>query len=265
MRAVGIGAMVDAQAMPVLHQFRASHYNDKVRWALAHKGIAHRRVSYLPGPHRVPIARMTGQTSTPVLEIDGQVVAGSARIIDLLEQRFPQKSLYPWARTALDQALAIQERFDREVGPATRTVAFTAFVDDLGYVARLFGHGEHPLKLAFYRASLPFVKPLIARANGLVDPDHVQRAFDATARALDWIAAETESKAMLVGDTFSIADLTAAALMAPVVALEHPDMQPRAPVPATLSALHARWEGHPGVAWVRRQYAVHRPLDATMT
>ena len=35
-----------------LHQFRYSHFNEKVRWALDFKGIAHERVSELPGPHR---------------------------------------------------------------------------------------------------------------------------------------------------------------------------------------------------------------------
>jgi glutathione S-transferase len=256
--------MAHDQPVPVLHQFRASHYNDKVRWALAHKGIAHARVSYLPGPHRRAIARMTGQTSTPVLELGGQVVAGSARIIDLLEHRFPLRPLYPWEPKQLEQALAIQARFDQEVGPATRTLAFAAIIDHPAYVARLFGHGEGAVKLALYRASLPMLRPLIAKANGVADPNGVQRSLAVTEQALDWVAESTRRRPALVGDAFSIADLAAAALLSPVVALDHPDMGPREDVPPALSALHARFEAHPAVDWVKRQYRAHRPADAVV-
>jgi len=257
--------MAHEHPVPVLHQFRASHYNDKVRWALAHKGIAHARVSYLPGPHRRAIVRMTGQTSTPVLEMDGQVVAGSARIIDLLEHRFPLRALYPWEPTQLEQALAIQARFDREVGPATRTLAFAAIIDHPAYIARLFGHGEGTFKLGVYRATLPLLRPLIAKANGVADADNVRRSLAVTEQALDWIAASTRERPALVGDAFSIADLATAALLSPVVALDHPDMRPRAGVPPALTALHARFDGHPAVAWVKRQYRENRPADAVVS
>jgi hypothetical protein len=53
----------------VLHQFPASHFNEKARWALDWKGLPHRRASYLPGPHAPRIRRLTGQTATPVLEL----------------------------------------------------------------------------------------------------------------------------------------------------------------------------------------------------
>ena len=79
----------------VLHMFPASHYNEKARWALDWKGLPHRRIPYLPGPHGPQIQRMTGQTATPVLEMGGRAIAGSAQIIDALEQAFPQRALYP--------------------------------------------------------------------------------------------------------------------------------------------------------------------------
>jgi glutathione S-transferase len=79
----------------VLHQFPASHYNEKARWALDWKGLAHRRISYLPGPHVPRIRRLSGQAQTPVLVLDGRVVAGSAQIIDALERAFPERPLYP--------------------------------------------------------------------------------------------------------------------------------------------------------------------------
>lgn len=253
------------QARPselVLHQFRASHFNDKARWALAYKRLTHRRISYLPGPHLAAIRKLSGQTSTPVLSIDGREVAGSARIIDALEERFPDPPLYPSDPTLRAQALAIQTRFDAEVGPATRTVAFSVFIEELSYIARLFAHDEPLPKRMVYRAALPLVRGRMALANGLVDPANVRHAFAVAERTLDWIAEETRGRTALVGDHFSVADLTVAALMSPIVELEHPDMRPRPPVPKSLTALLSRWKDHPGIAWVQRQYREHRPPDA---
>jgi hypothetical protein len=44
-----------------LHQFLYSHFNEKARWALDHKGIPHQRRAYLPGPHRPAMQRLSGQ------------------------------------------------------------------------------------------------------------------------------------------------------------------------------------------------------------
>jgi hypothetical protein len=50
-----------------LWQFRASPYNEKVRWALDLKQVPHRRRSVLPGLHHVPASitpRRTGLAAT---------------------------------------------------------------------------------------------------------------------------------------------------------------------------------------------------------
>ena len=72
--------------VPVLWQFTGSHFNEKARWALDWKGVRHERRSLLPGPHALKIWRMTGQTSVPVLELDGRAIHDSTRIIAALEE-----------------------------------------------------------------------------------------------------------------------------------------------------------------------------------
>lgn len=242
----------------VLHQFRASHFNDKARWALDYKGLKHQRITLLPGPHQGSIRKLSGQTSTPVMVLDGTVVAGSAAIIDALERAFPQPALYPAVADQRSAALAVQERFDREVGPATRTVVFTVFVQELGYVARVFAGEATPLQRGIYRMVLPLVRPIMARTNGVSDPESVRQAFDVTRRTLDWLAEETRQRKYLVGDRFSIADLAAAALVSPIVRLDHPDMRQPEPVPEKLTALLAEWKDHPAVKWVQTIYREHR-------
>ena len=244
-----------------LHQFRGSHFNEKARWALAWKRIDHSRVCYLPGPHRGAIRRLTGQTATPVIDVDGEIVAGSAAIIDCLEARFPERPLYPSNTAQRDKALAIQRHFDADIGPAARAVVFSVILDHPGYVTRIFASGEPALSRLLYRSVLPLVRGVIARANDAADPVRIASATDKVDRALDWLADETRERLYLAGDSFSVADLSAAALLSPIASIDHPDVARPPPVPQPLLKLLSRWSDHPALGWVRKQYALHRPAS----
>jgi glutathione S-transferase len=243
----------------VLHQFRASHFNEKARWGLDWKGIRHRRVTHLPGPHMFAIRRLTGHTQVPVLELEGHVVAGSARILLHLDERYPEPALQPADPAARERALMLQSWLDAEVGPAVRTVVFSVLLDEPGFLARMFAGHLSPLLRGGYRATLPFARGLMARANGTDPPENIRKAFETSERALDRVASEIGPKGHLVGDSFCVADLTAAALLAPLVGPDHPDMAFPEPVPESVEALRARFASHEAVVWVREQYARHRP------
>jgi glutathione S-transferase len=242
----------------VLHMFPSSHYNEKARWALDWKGLVHTRIPYLPGPHVPQIRRLSGQAQTPVLVMKGEVIAGSARIIDALERAFPAPALYPAEPAARERALDIQRRFDEEVGPAVRTVLFSELLHELDYACALFAKGQPAWKRSLYRAALPLVKPLIARGNS-VTSENVPLAFARTDRALDEAARLVGPSGQIIGDAFTVADLTVASLLAPLAEIAHPDMARPQPVPARMQALYARTEKHAAIQWVREQYAKHRP------
>ena len=245
--------------IPVLHQFARSHYNEKARWGLDWKGIAHRRETHLPGPHMVSIRKLSGQSATPVLCLDGAVVAGSAAILEALETRFPERPLYPADPALRERALAIQRDFDAEVGVASRAAVFSVLLEEPGYLCTTFaGHRARPIQLA-YRATLPLLKPVIAKANGVTGAAAVERAFARTRAALDFVERQVGASGYLVGDAFSIADLCCASLLAVVVDIDHPDMMRPRPRPARLEALLEHFAAHPTAAWVREQYARNRP------
>ncbi|MEQ8861159.1 MAG: glutathione S-transferase N-terminal domain-containing protein [Pseudomonadales bacterium] len=241
-----------------LHQFAASHFNEKVRWALDFKGLAHERVSYLPGPHIPAIRRLSGQTQTPVLELDGRVISGSANIIDVLEERQPDPALYPGDAGLRGAALDLQGRFDETVGPAVRTVVFSELINDGAYLCRMFaGSKSWPKRLA-YRAAFPLARGLIAKGNGVDRAENVTRCFAETALALDRVAEQVQNSGYLIGTGFSVADLTAAALLAPIADLAHPDMARPRPVPDAYAELVGQYRDHPAIAWVKRIYDLHR-------
>ena len=101
-------------APPVLWQFRFSHFNEKARWALDWKGIAHVRRSLLPGFHVPRVLWMTGQKALPVLIVDGETIHDSTRIIERLERLRPEPALYPSDEAARRRALALEDFFDEE-------------------------------------------------------------------------------------------------------------------------------------------------------
>lgn len=242
-----------------LHQFLFSHFNEKARWALDFKGVQHERRSYLPGPHMARLKKLSGRTQTPVLTVAGEVICGSAAIIDVLEARFPQPALYPADPGLQAAALALQSHFDSELGPATRTALFSVLVNEGGYLTRMFARDASRPSRALYRASFPIARSMIAKGNGVTDADNVKRAFAITEATLDEVANQVAATGYLCGERFCVADLTAASLLAPLAVLEHQDMARPQPVPDALQAFYARWAGHPALAWVRDQYARHRP------
>ena len=118
------GAASPPAAVPVLWQIRFSHFNEKARWTLDYKGIAHRRRSALPGLHVIRARRLYGGDAFPVLVLNGKVINDSSRIIDTAERLHPDPPLYPDNETDRGLALDLQEYFDTELGPHIRRYLF---------------------------------------------------------------------------------------------------------------------------------------------
>lgn len=241
-----------------LFQFPYSHYNEKARWALDWKGIPHTRTNLLPGPHMPRVRRMTGLTTVPVLRIGEELVWESARIIDALERRQPDPPLYPADPSLREQALAVQRRFDDEIGPLVRRSLFASMLEEPDYICSLFSFYRPTLQRLLYRASFPLAKGMMKKGMGISDHASVEAAHAETDAALGWVAAESAATGYLVGDAFGVADLTAAALLAPCANPPDSPMFRPDPMPAAIREWTERWSTHPGSDWVRRVYREHR-------
>jgi glutathione S-transferase len=80
----------------VLRLYRISHSTnaERVALALAHKGLEAESVWVDPG-NRAEVRKVSGQALVPVLVDGEQVVVDSTRILEHLEERCPQRPLYP--------------------------------------------------------------------------------------------------------------------------------------------------------------------------
>ncbi len=244
-----------------LFQFRYSHYNEKVRWALDYKGLAHKRTDLLPGPHAGMIKKLTGQSHTPVLRIGNEYVSDSAWIIERLEMIFKDTPrLFPTDEATSDRARETARHFDFVVGPAVRICVFAAMLDEPDYIARLFSTGKPLLPRTLYRAIVPLLKSRIKKANGLTSRFAISEAERLVADNMESIKRITYKTHYLAGDSFTIADLTAASLLAPLIDPPHPDMQKPTPMPARLAQLTQQWREHAAGKWVLEMYERHRPV-----
>jgi len=249
-------------ALPVLWHFTVSHFNEKARWALDFKRVPHVRRALLPGFHFPKILRMTGQTAVPVLALDGRPIHDSTRIIEALERAFPEPALYPRNEPERRRALALEDFFDEELGPSIRAMLVHAqFVHDPGLTAALFTVGMGRGSRRTLRILSPVFRPLY-RFRYKINAASAEVARERTLAAVDRLERELQPSGYLVGDGFSVADLTAAALFYPLVQPpEFPYPWPR-PLPAWLAAYRAALAGRAAFQWVGEMYKRHRGRSA---
>jgi glutathione S-transferase len=77
-----------------LYRFPLSTNVERVALALAHKGLRIESVLIDPAD-RAEVRRVSGQDLVPVIDDDGKVVYDSMEIVRYLEERYPDRPLYP--------------------------------------------------------------------------------------------------------------------------------------------------------------------------
>jgi glutathione S-transferase len=247
---------------PVLWQFRASHFNEKVRWALDWKGIPHTRQTLLPGWHIPRVLLMTGQKSVPVLVLGGKALADSTHIIEKLEALRPDPPLYPVDPAERRRALDLEEVCDEELGPHVRRAFFFEVLEQTDFLVEIFAADESAVTRGAYRALFPITR-MAMRIDMGISPEGAQRSRDKVEKVLDRLDAELGSSAYLVGDRFSVADLTAAALLSPLVwPAEYG--YPMPPFPAAVAGWRATLAGRPSFRWAAEMYHRHRGSSAAL-
>lgn len=247
---------------PTLWQLEVSHYSEKVRWALEHKGVDHGRRSPLPGTH-IPIALALtrgAQPTVPVLQLDGRAIGDSTEIIAALDARYPDPPLYPIDAEERARAVELEEWFDENLGPHTRLLPFYELIQEPELFAEVAAKSvPGPLGKA---------KPVVgayARAYtsirwGADSSEDAERAREAIVAALDKLEGELakDDGEFLVGDQLSVADITAASLFYPLVVPPEGPLDPALPRPPALERFRQSLSDRRGYRWVQDTFRRHR-------
>ncbi len=251
------GAMATVtEGRPVLWHLAMSHYNEKVRWAFDYKRVPHVRRAVMPPAHALVAMRLGRRDTFPVMTLGDRVYPDSTEIIAALEEIAPDPPLYPSDPAGRARALELEERFDMGIGRTVRQVGYQGVLADPPVAIEMLSIGGPPAR----RRAVSILFPALAR--GMRKRFRVPGPGDDGPLAeleaeIAFIGREVGESGFLVGDRFSVADLTAASLLAPVVCAEEmPAGLP--PFPQQLQELSARLRDTAGGSWARSIYLEYR-------
>ena len=252
-------------AIPILWHLDISHFNEKVRWALDYKGIPHERRSVFPGMQAARARILRGGTTTlPVIDIDGTRIGDSTRIIEELERRWPNPPLYPEDPERRRRALELEEFFDEHCAHELRRVMFDPLLRHPELMAEATGVDRRRAGSA-----MGFLFPVVNRAvrhKYEITPERTAQAREAVLAAMDRIERERGPSGYLVGGKFTVADLTAAAILSPLVRppeFPYHQVDP-ARDPEDLKAWREPLTEREAFKYVLEMYARHRGASAAV-
>jgi glutathione S-transferase len=255
------GSKTGANGLPVLWHLKVSPYNEKARWALDYKRIPHVRRAETPGRHARIAKRLAGGRTFPVLDLDGEVLGDSTLIIEALERRQPEPPLYPGDPEERRRALEIEDFFDEEFGPHERRLVLYHMIPDPQLLLAAFAPDLGGIRRSVARAMYPRVHRRIVADFG-IDDAGIELAWEKLRAGGERFAAELQPNGYLVGDGFTVADLSVASIFAPVVAPEQfPYPQPQRGHPV-FADLRATLDDYGALEWTREMYVRHRPPSA---
>jgi len=247
---------------PTLIQLDISHYSEKVRWALDYKEVPHVRRSPLPGTH-IPISfALTRGNSIylPLLRMDGRTITDSTAILAALEQRYPDPPLYPADPEQRRRALELEDFFDEDLGPAARLLPFHELTNEPEMFAEVAAAAvPGPLGNAKGLVGL-YARTYTGLRFGVRDEAAATTARGKIVAAIDRLDAELAAGGgeFLVGESLSVADITAASLFYPVVDPDEGPLPAGAPTPPALESFRDEIRDRPGYLWVEETFRRHR-------
>jgi glutathione S-transferase len=255
--------MSERGELPTLWQLRVSHFNEKARWALDYKDVPHRRRALAPGFHPRRSKRLGGRGTTPVLVLDGEVIGDSTEIIGYLERRHPDPPLYPDTEAERKAALELEDHFDQQLGPGIRSALFHDLLPYRRTMVPLFTQGLPRRYGLFLHAAYPMARRAIRRGIR-ADEESARRGREQTIAAIDLIERDLSGD-YLVGNRFSVADLTGAALLFPLVA--PPEFAYRLPDrwPEGWEEFRRSLADRPGYQWALEMFRRHRGVSAAVS
>lgn len=199
----------------ILYQFPISHYCEKTRWQLDYKELAYTTRNLIPGPHRLRAQWLARINTLPILRDHKRTVGDSTKIAYYLEKYYPERPLLPENSDQRARVIELEQQFDR-IGVHVRRWLFGQVIDRPELLEAMLAPYELPESAA--RVMAPVLREGLRRFYGL-QPKAVMRSEQ---RLQEGLAQLEEQLAKgkgdyLVGDRFSLADITAASLLGPLL------------------------------------------------
>ena len=242
---------------------RISHYCEKARWALDRGGVDYVEDGYMPAMHFPAVMRAlagtgAGETgkastrySTPVLVGEGGARWTHSREI----ARFACPDLFASA-----DAEALADHFDDELGPHSRRMVYWFMLGEPARLVQLAQDNVSARQARVFRLMLPAAVPMLRRALSVTASGYERSSTKVAAIADDVAERLADGRPYLMGEDFTIADLTFAALFAPVVLPPEYDAElgEVEGLPGELQAIVQHYRATPAGQFALRMFADHR-------
>ncbi len=234
-----------------------SHYCEKARWALDRGLIPYREERHVPAIHVLFARRAGGGLTVPVLVTgDGEVLGESTAIMRWADRKLdPAAHLYPEGPDGVEAA-RLEAWLDAGLGVDGRLWMYQStlpIADQLSpWVADGVSPPERWVQRSVSRVLVGVVRRRLAvsAANAAAALRRVDAVFDDVAEIL------SDGRSHLCGECFTAADLTFAALSAPVLipAAYGSPLPPLAALPSSMTAEVRRLREHDAGRFAARLY-----------
>ena len=234
-----------------------SHFCEKARWALQWSKIPYAEEMHLQGFHFFPTYRWAKCDSVPVLICQDGALKDSTDILKWADKNAPEdRKLYP-RQPELHHQVEVFEEYLDGFGAAGRLWMYTYVLGDLPLILSYSAKHNVPW---YQRKLMPLIFPVLKKKLeeilGMTDRSRaesqqvIDTVFDDIAKRL------SDGRSFLIGNQFTAADLTFAALAAAVLIPENygvalPKLEE---LPASMSEQIRKWRAHPAGQFAARLY-----------
>jgi glutathione S-transferase len=243
-----------------------SHYCEKARWALERAGMPYREEPHVQGIHMIVSRLAGGRGTVPVLVTPDGAIGESGEIVRWVDGRISaERRLFPEDPAERHEVELVCRRLDGELGPRGRRLMYVHMLARPELALSFNNAGVPRWEDRAVRRGFPLFRRLINRVLG-IRPGIEREDEAAVWRELDFVAGLlADGRAHLCGERLGAADVTFAAMAAPVVVppvYGTPLPQPHI-LPAETAALVNRAREHPAGRYALALYSEHRPTPRT--
>jgi glutathione S-transferase len=234
-----------------------SHYCEKARWSLQRAGIVYREEPHIQGVHRLYARRAGGGVTVPVLVTPQGSLGESEQILEWVDRTLePEHRLFPEQAAERERVLALSRRLDERLGPHGRRLIYVRMFAQRQLLLEFNNRGVPRWEDRVLRWGYPFATRFVRGALDITPGVEVQderivwEELDMVAELL------ADGRPYLLGERFTAADVTFAALAAPIVLppVYGAELPPFERLDAATKQLIDRGRSHPAGSFALRLY-----------
>lgn len=193
-----------------------SHYCEKARWGLDRVALPYREEAHIPLAHRLWTKRDEKGT-VPVLVHGGRRFADSTDILVHADAVAGGGALYPREAALRQEVDTLEELFDTQLGPHVRRWVYAQVLPDAALLRSVWSVGVPRAEAGLLPVIVPLARRLVRMAYRIT-PESARRSLERVRGVFAQVDDRLrDGRRFLVGERFSAADLTFAALAAPML------------------------------------------------